>query len=60
MTDLKAQHELGFSEGKEAGLAEGMAEGKTEGRENMLKIFESLGVPKETLEKAQEIAAKEK
>ena len=35
MTDLKAQHEIGFAEGKEQGFAEGktegFAEGKTEG-----------------------------
>ena len=31
MTDLKAEHEIGFSEGKAEGRAEGFAEGKTEG-----------------------------
>ena len=32
MTDLKAEHEEGFAEGKEQGFAEGHAEGKAEGR----------------------------
>ena len=32
MTDLKAQHEIGFAEGKEQGFAEGMTEGFAEGK----------------------------
>lgn len=31
MTDLKAEHEIGFSEGRAEGRAQGFAEGKTEG-----------------------------
>jgi flagellar biosynthesis/type III secretory pathway protein FliH len=33
VTDLMAEHEIGFAEGKKEGHAEGFAEGKTEGRE---------------------------
>ena len=31
MTDLKAEHEIGFSEGRVQGRTEGFAQGKTEG-----------------------------
>ena len=34
MTDLKAEHEIGFSEGKAKGKAEGHAEGLSEGEHN--------------------------
>lgn len=34
MTDLKAEHEIGFSEGKAKGKAEGRAEGLSEGERN--------------------------
>ena len=34
MTDLKAEHEIGFSEGKAKGMAEGHAEGLSEGERN--------------------------
>lgn len=32
MTDLKAEHEIGFSEGRAEGRAQGFAEGKSEGK----------------------------
>ena len=53
MTDLMAERENAFVEGREQGKIEGKAEGLTEG----FNILESLGVSKEILEKAKQIAA---
>ena len=50
VTDLMAEHEIGFAEGKKEGHAEGFAEGKTEGRE--------AGLAEGELKKAREMAAK--
>ena len=51
MTDLKAEHEEGFAEGKEQGFAEGHAEGKAEWRNetqnDAVSVLQSMGLPPE-------------
>ena len=48
MTDLMAEHEIGFAEGKKEGHAEGFVQGKTEGY--------AEGVSEGELKKARKMA----
>lgn len=70
VTDLMAEHEIGFAEGKKEGHAEGFAEGKTEGHEaGLAEGFaqgktegfaegKTEGLNEGELKKAREMAAK--
>jgi predicted transposase/invertase (TIGR01784 family) len=53
MTDLQAQHEIGYSEGHEQGFADGIekgfAEGSLEERSKIAKSLYANGVPLEII-----------
>ena len=62
MTDLKAEHEIGFSEGRVQGRTEGFAQGKTEGfsqgrkeeRADSIAVLREMGLSAEKVAEFQE------
>ena len=56
MTDLKAQHEIGYAEGKEQGFAEGRTEGFAEGKTEGFAEGKTEGFAEGERKKARDIA----
>jgi flagellar biosynthesis/type III secretory pathway protein FliH len=62
MTDLKAEHEIGFSECRVQGRTEGFAQGKTEGfsqgrkeeRADSIAVLREMGLSAEKVAEFQE------